>query len=244
MSRLVLILAAAATLATLACSSDDPATVTATASRTPARTVPLPTLAIATAAGTPGTAAPVTDGALLLSAGELGAPWAEQRRDRPPAGPDVSTGCSGPITYMTRAREQVDFNRPDRQVTFTHRVTAFVPGDAQRAIDDTKTLLQNCPTQKGTGQDGKPQTYTFKALPFPNLGDQTLAMRVEVLQDVGGQSGGIELTVIQVRRGDVITALLFSTAYGGTTADDMSQLEQFTRRADARLTANPAGPRP
>ncbi|MBI2760813.1 MAG: hypothetical protein HYX51_05245 [Chloroflexi bacterium] len=244
MSRLVLLLLTAATLATLACSGGDSAGATATASRTPARTVPLPTLAIATAAGTPGTAAPIADGALLLSAGELGGPWAEQRRDRPAAGPATSTGCNGPLTYMTRAREQADFNRTDRPVTLTHRVTAFVPGDAQRAMDDTKQVIQNCPTQKGTGQDGKPQTYQFKALPFPTLGDQTLAMRVEVLQDVSGSSGGIELTVVQVRRGDVITALLFSAAYGGTTADDMAQIEQFTRRADARLAANPAGPRP
>jgi hypothetical protein len=231
--------AALLTLLLAGCSSSNALSRSPTPARTPSPAAPATRPSVTPAppvAFTP--AGPNDIATTLLALIDLGEGWKEVSRDRPAAGADTSTGCDGALSYTTRARVTIEFSRTDRPATLSQRVTAFAPGDAARAINDSRDVAMRCPEQHGTDASGHPTTFTFKLLPFPDLGDQTLALRVETSQE----AGGLDLTIVQVRRGDAITALLYTSPKGGTGSDEMALLERMARLADTKLAAWPGMP--
>ena len=191
-----------------------------------APTTPVPVEAL----GTPPPSGKPVD-ALLQTSDLYGGAWTENGRGDLPAGQDTASACEGTyIPYAIKARSATTFVPTGVALNLSHRVTVFGPGDAARSITDLKGIVEKCPVQNTTEPNGTKVTYSYKPYPLPVLGDESHGMTATVTQP----AGTISLTIFQVRRGDAITAILFTSA-NAPSAADYANFEQLIRRADWRL---------
>ncbi len=229
MPRSLPLLAVALLLA--ACSADKPRALSPARPSAPAAT-PASAEASVTSRPPAGPAAPTSGLArALLPLSEL--PPGFKTMDESSAQGDVDTTryCDTTRTYRVVARARAQFGQGPQDPVIYHIVATFAPGEAQRGLDETRELFRTCAAWQETAQDGSVISYRAALLPFPDLGDQTLAFRV----DVESRSGTSQVTVVQVRRGDTTSSVLYAGL--GKAAADMALLERLARRGDARLAA-------
>lgn len=234
MPRCLTLLAAVALLLA-ACSSDKPRALSPDRPSAPAAT-PAPAQASVTVRPPAGPTAPATGlSRALLSPSDL--PPGFRTMDESSVQGDVDTTryCDMTRTYRVMERARAQFGQGPADPVFYHVVATFAPGEAQRGLDETRELFRTCTSWKETAQDGSVTSYRATLLPFPDLGDQTLAFRM----DIDSARGTNHVTVVQVRHGETTSSLLYAAT--GNAATDMALIERLARRGDERLVATMNG---
>ena len=189
-------------------------------------------MAVAIACGgsnEPLTTAQLTE--LLLTQADVPAGWKAGIPNDP-----VRPFCGMEFPATATAEVVITFRKDDPPLTsITQFVQAFPPGEAERAMADGLVRIQACAGWVD-GVDALGKEITVRVLPisFPTFGDDTLALRqsreVSIL-------GTVAVDVVYVRRGDLVTAITYSPWLGDASDIDSEQVEEFVRRADARLAA-------
>ena len=219
------------------------ATVERTLSPTPAPT-PSPTAAriptpaprvTATPAASPAAAASVDLTRALLALEDMPADWRSAASDGGTAQP-----CGQRPALSTQAARQVEasYQRGSLGPFVSHTVASYRPGDAARAMDSTRRLFEECREWEGSHL-GSQFTFRVSTLPFPDLGDQSFALRL----DADGPLLLVAQTdLVFVRRGNVAFLLAHTTAGLRVASIDSELTERLTRRADQLLEAIARGP--
>ena len=190
----------------------------------------------ATAAASPRAAVDVSRALLTLD--DLPAGWTSV--EAPPSDSDLDTGFCGagsaPVTRLGRAA--AEFEAAASGLIVTQIVAAYAPGDAKRVMDFLRDTLKGCTEWRETDAEGREFVYRFASLPFPRLGEQTLAVRM----NVEAPGGSVQTDLVIVQRGDAATLLanIASGPRGGASVDS-TLTERLARRADARLAAVVSG---
>lgn len=106
-----------------------------------------------------------------------------------------------------------------------HYITAYPEGVAGEALEEMIEVSQSC-LEWTTTENGNTMTWTLTPLSFPNLGDETFALRISTNL---GILGPIEIDSIFVRTGDVITAIAYTAI--GPEGVDTTVTEELMRVA-------------
>ena len=195
----------------------------------------------AAAQGTPASAAQVAADVVLalLTQEDMPPEWHSTTRTTAKEGDETTRLCDKSQTYRLLGRAKVQFSHSQQPAVIEHTVTTFAPGDAKRVLDDNLAMLDRCKEWRETGRDGVARTYRVSRLSFPEMGEQSLAMRM----DIESSTGRTQLLIVLVRRGDMTTALTQTAATTGrqSPSTDQALMEGLARRATARLTNLTAG---
>lgn len=115
-------------------------------------------------------------------------------------------------------------------------------GDAEAALQEFRTQLQNCREWEDTDDEGTHFAWALSPLSFPNLGEETVAFRVSA--DITGNEEGFEITasmvgdMIVVRRVNAVSGVFhFGLGLFGPAEIDSEQTETFARKADEKLSS-------
>jgi hypothetical protein len=109
----------------------------------------------------------------------------------------------------------------------TEEISSFKEDAPVERLQDVADVLGKCPTFTSTDADGVKSRYTVSPMSMANLGDQTLAMRMDVKNDTISVQAALAYVVVGH---NVVT---FSA--GGIAGVDGAQLEKIARTAIARL---------
>lgn len=99
--------------------------------------------------------------------------------------------------------------------------------DAQDVLDALAAAVDQCQTFTDVDEDGTEITYTFTALSFPKLGDDTYAARLSA----NSPFGPLALDFVFARKGDTVAAII----NGGLGAADTALTESMMRLMVDRL---------
>lgn len=99
--------------------------------------------------------------------------------------------------------------------------------DAQGVLDAVADAVDQCQTFTDVDDDGNEMTYTFAALSFPKLGDDTYAARLSATTPIGP----LALDFALARDGDAVVAVI----NGGLGAADTALTESMLRLMVHRL---------
>lgn len=108
-----------------------------------------------------------------------------------------------------------------------HLVAILDDGQAEQALDRMLEALESCDEWTEDTEEG-PTTYRPSPLSFPTFGDQTVAVRIDVENEM--VSGTVDM--ITWRRGDAVSVVIASAIFD---APDAEQLEEIVAAADERL---------
>ncbi len=229
--RSALLAAAALLLLVAACAPDKPKSATR-ATQAPVETSVALRPSATPAAAAAGPAAPFTVLArALLPLGEMPPGYKTMDESSTQGDVDTTRYCDVTRTYRVIERARAQFGQGPQDPVIYHVVATFAPGEAQRGLDETRELFRTCSAWKETAQDGAVTSYRAALLPLAGLGDQTLAFRM----DIESKEATTQITVVQVRRGDSTSSLLYASV--GKAAPDMTLIERLARRGDERLAA-------
>ena len=126
---------------------------------------------------------------------------------------------------------EADFQGSPLGPFVTEELAQIVPGVAKRQLDALARALPGCQPQTATQADGSVLTYTVTPLPFPTLGEQTVAVRLKV----DGSLLPIQGNAIFIRRANSVVIVTLLVV--GLIAPDAALTEMLARRADARFAA-------
>ena len=207
-------------------------TPTLTPTPSPARTAtptatPVPR-GTSTPLASPATAVSIDLARALLALDDMPADWRNAEPDGGTAQP-----CGQQAALSTQAIRQVEasYQRGALGPFVNHTVASYRPGDAARAMDSTRRLFEECEEWEGSHL-GYQFTFRVSTLPFPELGDQSFALRL----DADGPLLLVAQTdLVFVRRGDVAFLLAHTTAGLRSASVDSELTERLTRRADQLL---------
>ena len=169
----------------------------------------------------------------LLSLEDLPPDWIVVKRQPPQAQDERTTLCGVEHFYgqVTKSLGEFANARSATDRVITHGATAYAPGDAKQSIDDTVALLQTCKEWQEKRPDGTIVNSRISPVTFPQLGEQSVAFRV----DTDGPTGPIQLLIVVLRRGD-LTSGMIATAIRDRQLD-RGLVELLARRSDERLQA-------
>jgi hypothetical protein len=113
------------------------------------------------------------------------------------------------------------------------QLVSYSDDGAQRAYNAAKELFASCTAWDAVEDDGTTTSYTTSALSFPQIGDETLALRLSGDADVAS----VVLDIVIVRQGDIIciVAGAGSTSILGVTSVEPADLEATARAAVAKV---------
>jgi hypothetical protein len=156
------------------------------------------------------------------------------------AGPRVDTNgtgelslCGVPAQYSPSAQVDAGFQQSDIGPFVGQVVQAFAPGEAEGAIADGRAATQSCGAWTETNEDGTQTQWQVSMLAFPQIGDETLALR---LSAEGAPYGIVTMDLVYVRRGDYLTGVAHSV-WGYVV--DSDRTATLVNRADEKLAALP-----
>jgi hypothetical protein len=198
--------------------------------------------ATATVARRPPASAPPRTGPLadrlsraLLSVQDLPGGWRLSRDAR--GDPDDTTLCGTGLGTLEQQRAklaEVDVGFERGTTAFiVQAVAAYPPGMAQRVLDDLAATVQPCHELVTRDDEGTLAEWQLTPIPFPQLGDQTVAFRE--YQAVNQ----VEALVVYIRRGDLVTVLLDIAIRAPV---DRAHTEALARQIERKLAA--VGPTP
>jgi hypothetical protein len=127
------------------------------------------------------------------------------------------------------AKVQTDFQQSELGPFFIEELVQTAPGAAQPALDAIAAAVKNCPPQTQTQDDGTTETLTVTPLPFPTIGDQSVALRLKI----DGAILPISAVLVIERRKDTVAELAILSL--GLGSADNVLLDQLARKADARF---------
>jgi hypothetical protein len=189
------------------------------------------------ARGTSRPSGPTSSGALgervssaLLTIHDMPSGWrlgSDARGD-----PDDTTWCGvslGTLEQHRRKLGQADiaFERGEAGPFLTQSVVAYPEGMARQVLDDLTSSAGGCAEVTVRDDEGTLSTWQSSRIPFPELGDQTLALRQFF------PVNNIEALVVYIRRGEYVTTLVHIAIRQPV---DRAQTEAFARLADTRLS--------
>ena len=168
---------------------------------------------------------------LLLTREDVGASWKVGIPNDP-----VRPFCGMEFPATATAEVVITFREDNPTYTAVPQfVQAFPPGEAERAMADGLARIQAC-TGWVDGIDalGKEITVRVSPISFPTFGDDTLALRKSAEVSILGTQ---TLDVIYVRRGDLVTTIIYWPWFGDASDIDSEQVESFARLANLKLAA-------
>lgn len=155
-------------------------------------------------------------------------------------GPPVAAGGAGDLTLCgvepqasPSAQVRVGFQQSEIGPFVEQTVYAFPQGEATQAMAEALAASESCSEWTETNEDGTQTTWRASLMAFPDVGDETLALRVSAEAPI---LGTLTMDLVYVRRGDLVTGVAHST-WG--FAVDSEQTEAFVRRADEKLAGLP-----
>ena len=188
------------------------------------------------ARGTNRPAGPTSSGALgervssaLLTIHDMTSVWrlgSDARGD-----PDDTTWCGVSLGMLEQHRQKlgqadIAFERGEAGPFLTQSVVAYPTGTARRVLDDLTDAAGGCAEVTVRDDEGTLSTWQSSRIPFPELGDQTLALRQFF------PVNNIEALVVYIRRGDYVATLVHIAIRQPV---DLGQTEAFAWLADAKL---------
>jgi hypothetical protein len=165
----------------------------------------------------------------LLSLHDLPAGW---RRSEDARGNPADTAvCGTTLASLERqadklAEVEIGFQQSGIGPFLVHAVAAYPTGVAERVLTNLAAAVGSCRQIVVRDTEGSLTPWEVHPVPFPPLGDQTVAFRE--YQAVNQ----VEALVVYVRRGDMV-AVLVDIAVRAPV--DQRQAEMRARRADERL---------
>lgn len=155
-------------------------------------------------------------------------------------GPRVDTNgagelslCGVPAQYSPSAQVDAAFQQSDIGPFVGQIVQAFAPGEAEGAVADGRAAAGSCTGWVETNEDGTQTQWRVSLLAFPQVGDETLALR---LSAEGSSFGVVTMDLVYVRRGDYLTGVAHSV-WGYVV--DSDRTATLVSRADEKLAALP-----
>lgn len=173
--------------------------------------------------------------AALPSPQELGGEWAEDPQETvfEVKASDVSPSTCSPLVLKgpgwdtaresQRGRAQDNYVDGDSQVgsgefmvVWAYSLDDPLPADL---FDEAGSLIGECASMDITQADtGSVSTYQTTQLPFPNLGDRTLALRMKIQQTISTLT--MDFVVVKVGHNTVTVA---NSSYGGEPDTDATE---------------------
>jgi hypothetical protein len=120
-----------------------------------------------------------------------------------------------------------EFSAGDFGPFLHHSVAVYESGQAEQALDAFLEALDACDEWTEETEDG-PVTWRPRALSFPGLGDDTVAVRI----NVEAEAFNATVDMVTWRRGDFLSLLFTMEVFG---SPDAEQMEELARVADERL---------
>ena len=210
-----------------------PATATSQTATDRASAVGTPAQSAQTSASTP--APTPVRGALevrkaLLTLEDMPTGWSVKESK-----PSESTGeiCGKKVfEVVSTAKADIDFEK-DAFTTVTQAIRAYDSGEAKQGLDNALKVFETCKEWTDTAKDGSVTTYKLTPLSFPKLGDQTVALRL----NLSNPPVVAQVDAVYVRRGDVVIIVGYTAGGLGVARGDPEALERIARKADERLAA-------
>jgi len=131
--------------------------------------------------------------------------------------------CSDGEPVVPLSFSAVHFQRGEGVPFLQQNVALFAPGDAERAMRYLVADYTACGMTRDSGPFAAP-------LPFPTLGDETIALRITGAV----QFGTAVIELVAVRRGDAVF-LLVQTGEVSVGGVDSALTERLARLTDQRL---------
>ncbi len=141
--------------------------------------------------------------------------------------------CGVPARYSPNAQVDVGFQQSDIGPFVGQVVQAYEPGQAEGAVADGRAAAGSCSGWTETNEDGTQTQWRISRLAFPQVGDETLALR---LSAEGTPFGVVTMDLVYVRRGDYLTGVAHSV-WGYVV--DSERTATLVGRADEKLAALP-----
>lgn len=180
-----------------------------------------------------GAAEPVEAEAALLRVADMPTGWS--RTAEQDDGDDEDAPAGDPTLCDTELGEQFE-TISDASVQFSagqmgpfvdHAVGVYEDGQAEQALTAVLDALGSCEEWTEDTDDG-PVTYRASPMSFPTVGDQTVAVRL----DVEAEMMAATADMIAWRRGDALSMVMASAVFD---APDSEQIEEIVAAADERL---------
>jgi hypothetical protein len=211
----------------------------ATASPSPGRAA-MPSAPV-TAATPP--SANVNLSATLLTAADLPSGWNQTNLNIDLAATQPC-GRTIPVVDAASAQQEIAFRQDRLGPYVAHRVMAYAGGNAEEAMNATRTLLDECKEWKGS-HGGRELTFRVSpsSLNVDGIGDEAFAMRLTIHGFAGGGvAGGLIDSVISaasdlvvVRQGNFTFLIAQANGGVGNPSVDSGRTEQLAHVADQRL---------
>lgn len=171
----------------------------------------------------------------LLTSYDVPASWKRSKDVR--GDPEDTTICDTSLATLEQHRAKlaevdVGFERGSAGPFVVQAAAAYPAGTAPRVMDSLAAAVQPCRTLTVRDEEGTLTQWELTPIPFPQLGDQTVAFRE--YQPVNA----VAALVVYVRRGDLVTVVITIAIRAPV---DRAQAERFARRADEKLAAVAAG---
>jgi hypothetical protein len=183
-------------------------------------------------------------GAALLTAADMPSGW-----DQTNLNIDLATtqpcGRAIPVVDAASAQQEIAFRQDRLGPYVAHRVMAYASGNAEEAVNATRTLLDECKEWKGS-HGGRELTFRVSPslLDVTGIGDEAFAVRLTIHGFAGsGLAGGLvdslvsaAADVVVVRQGDYTFLIAQANGGVGNPSVDSARTEAITRLASQRLT--------
>jgi hypothetical protein len=169
--------------------------------------------------------------AALITLEDVPVGWS-QVVSRPPS--TIARGfCNAPASGLGRSGSvRADFQGSDTGPLLAHMIQVASLTEAERIVGVLSALAVPCEWEESTS-DGEPLRWTARRMEFPQLGDETVALRATVT--AGVLTG--DAAYVFWRRGTVISAIALATLSLIPTGIELAELERLARLADQRLQA-------
>jgi hypothetical protein len=155
-------------------------------------------------------------------------------------------GNAIPVVDTASAQQEIAFRQDRLGPYIAHRVMACASGDAEQAMNATRTLLDDCKEWKGS-HGGRELTFHVSpsSLSVDGIGDQAFVVRLTIHGFAGGGvAGGLidslvsaACDLVVVRQGDYTYLIAQANGGVGSPTVDGGRTEQLARLAGQRLAA-------
>src|SRR5262249_51317155 len=141
----------------------------------------------------------------LVSVQDLPAGW---RLSQDSGGsPEDTDLCGANLAAIEHQRQKLgeaasSFERGGSGPYLVQTLAAYPSGVAEQVMSDLAAAIASCRQATIRDEEGSLSTWELAPIPFPQLGDQTIAFR-EYLP-----TNDVEAVIVYIRRGDRITVLL------------------------------------
>jgi hypothetical protein len=170
----------------------------------------------------------------LLTISDMPTGWTtsppDEEEESADEGETFTTVCNVELPRRSLTQVKAEFQKSQLGPFLQHTITAYPPGEAELFLEDFIDAANSC-TEWTTAEDDQQFTWRLAPLSFPNLGDETFAIRTSTELELLGL---MEIDTIYIREADVIINIAHMAI--GISGIDSEQTEVFARLAIEKLT--------